>query len=79
MSISLIFWYNEIAKSNIPKENKLMDEMILFVFYDINNFCKELKKYFEHYLITTDGESSSFDPPCGISLSEIMTVCVFFH
>ena len=56
-----------------------MDEMIISVFYDIDNFCKELKKYFEHYLIATDGEASSFEPPCGISLSEIMTVCVFFH
>lgn len=53
--------------------------MIISVFYDIDNFCKELKKYFEHYLIATDGEASSFEPPCGISLSEIMTVCVFFH
>ena len=51
--------------------------MIISVFYDIDNFCKELKKYFEHYLIATDGEASSFEPPCGISLSEIMTVCVF--
>lgn len=63
----------------IPEENKLMDEMILSVFYDMDNFCKELKKYFEHYLIATNGETSSFEPPSSISLSEIMTVCVFFH
>ena len=35
----------------ISKENKLMDEIIISVFYDIDNFCKELKKYFEHSLI----------------------------
>ena len=56
-----------------------MDEMILSVFYDIDNFCKELKKYFEHYLIATNGETSSFESLSSISLSEIMTVCVFFH
>ena len=56
-----------------------MDEMIISVFYDIDNFCKELKKYFEHYLIAADGEAASFEPPSAISLSEIMTVCVFFH
>ena len=37
-----------------------MDEIIISVFYDIDNFCKELKKYFEHYLIAADGEAASF-------------------
>lgn len=26
-----------------------MDEIIISIFYDIDNFCKELKKYFEHF------------------------------
>ena len=63
----------------ISKENKLMDEIIISVFYDIDNFCKELKKYFEHSRITIDGKAASLKPPSALSWSEVMTICVFFH
>ena len=62
------------SNPKISKENTPMDEIIISVFYDIDNFCKELKKYFEHYLIAADGEATSFEPPSAMSLSEIMTV-----
>ena len=63
----------------IPKENKLMDEIIISVFYDIDNFCKELKIFFEHSLLPCDENPTSFEPPSALSLSEIMTICVLFH
>lgn len=63
----------------IPKENKLMDEMIISVFYDIDNFCKKLKIFFEHRLLPCDDNATSFEPPSVLSLSEIMTICVLFH
>lgn len=44
-----------------------MDEIIISVFYDIDNFCKELKKYFEHHLIAAKGEAASFEPPSAMS------------
>lgn len=56
-----------------------MDEIILSVFYDIDNFFKELKNSFEHYFIPCSGEIVSFEPLSSISLSEIMTICVCFH
>lgn len=65
--------------SKISKENKLMDEFILSIFYDIDNFCKELKNYFEHYFISCDGKKTSFELLSFLSLSEIMTICVCFH
>ncbi len=33
-----------------------MDEIIISVFYDMDNFCKELKKYFEHNFIPCEGK-----------------------
>lgn len=56
-----------------------MDEIIISVFYDIDNFCIELKKFFEHYIIPCNGKTQSFEPPSALSLSELMTICVMFH
>lgn len=56
-----------------------MDEIIISVFYDIDNFCKELKTFYERSLLPCDGNGASFEPPSGLSLSEIMTICVVFH
>ena len=56
-----------------------MDEFIISVFYDIDNFCKELKNYFEHSFIPCDRKKAFFEPSFSLSLSEIMTICVCFH
>lgn len=56
-----------------------MDEFIISIFYEIDNFCKGLKEHFEHSLISRKEEAVSFEPPSALSLSEIMTICVYFH
>ena len=56
-----------------------MDEIMISVFYDIDNFCKELRAFSEHSLLPCDGKNASFEPPSVLSLSEIMTICVVFH
>ena len=56
-----------------------MDEIIISVFYDIDNFCKKLKLFFERSLLPCDEKGASFEPPSALSLSEIMTICVIFH
>lgn len=56
-----------------------MDEIIISVFYDIDNFCKGLKIFFAHSLLPCDENPTSFEPPSALSLSEIMTICVLFH
>ncbi len=56
-----------------------MDEIIISVFYDIDNFCKELKIFYERCLLPCNGNGASFEPPSRLSLSEVMTVCVIFH
>ena len=50
--------------------------MIISVFYDIDNFCKELKTFFERLLLFCNGKGASFEPPLSLSLSEIITICV---
>jgi hypothetical protein len=40
--------------SKTPKENKLMDEFILSIFYDIDNFCKKFIPYLEQQCLTMD-------------------------
>ena len=65
--------------SKTSKENKLMDEFIISIFYNIDNFCKKLKNYFEHYFIPCDEDKVSFEPPSSLSLSEIMAICICFH
>ncbi len=43
-----------------------MDEFIISVFYEIDNFCKELKEYFKHFLISHKEEAVSFEPPSAV-------------
>ena len=55
-----------------------MDEIMISVFYDIDNFCKELKTFYERNLLPCNGKGASFEPPSALALSEIMTICVVF-
>ena len=56
-----------------------MDELIISIFYKVDNFCKEFKKYFEQHSLTCDGKMVSFEPSRSLSLSEIMTISIGFH
>lgn len=56
-----------------------MDELIISVFYEVDNFCKELNSYFQHYFLSHDGKNISLEVPSSLSLSEIMTICIAFH
>ena len=56
-----------------------MDELIISIFYEVDNFCKELKNYFEQHSFTCDGKKVSFEPSRSLSLSEIMTISIGFH
>lgn len=56
-----------------------MDELIISVFYDVDNFCKELNSYFQHHFLTYDNKNVSLEVPSSLSLSEIMTICIAFH
>ena len=56
-----------------------MDDLIISVFYEIDNFCKEFIPYMEQQCIQTDGSPVSLELPSRLVLSEAMTICAEFH
>ena len=56
-----------------------MDELIISIFYELDNFCKELNSYFEHSMLPCDRKKLRLEPSRSLSLSEIITICVGFH
>lgn len=53
-----------------------MEELLIGIYCDIDDFCKGFEKYWHSHLVT---DGSSIIPKCAMSLSEIMTIVVFFH
>ena len=56
-----------------------MDNLIISIFYELDNFCNELNSYLQHHLISCDKNSLNLQPSRALSLSKIMTICVSFH
>ncbi len=56
-----------------------MDDLIISVFYEIDNFCKEFIPYMEQQCIQTDGKSVPLELPSRLTLSETMTICTVFY
>jgi len=53
-----------------------MEQLLISIFCDVDDFCKAFDEYSKKYLLTN---GSSFAPKCAMSMSEIMTIVVFFH
>ena len=53
-----------------------MEQLLIGIFCDIDEFCKAFEEYWQQHLVT-DGRA--IIPKCSMSLSEIMTIVVFFH
>ena len=56
-----------------------MDDFIISIFYEIDNFCKKFIPYMEQQCIQDDGKPVSLELPSRLSLSEAMTLCAVFH
>ena len=56
-----------------------MDNLIISIFYELDNFCNKLNSYLQHHLISCDKNSLNLQPSRALSLSKIMTICVSFH
>ena len=56
-----------------------MDELIISIFCELDNFCKELNTYFEHFMLPCEKKKLRLEPSRSLSFSEIMTICVVFH
>lgn len=56
-----------------------MDDLIISVFYEIDNFCKEFIPYMEQQCIAPGDGPVSLELPGRLTLSEAMAICVVFH
>lgn len=52
-----------------------MEQLLLAIYCDIDDFCKAFEEYWHKYLLC----DKPVIPKCAMSLSEIMTIVVFFH
>ena len=53
-----------------------MVEQLIAIFCDIDNFCKEYEEYCTHHLLL---DKNQVIPKTSMSMSEIMTITVYFH
>ena len=53
-----------------------MEQLLIGIFCDIDDFCKGFEEYWKKYLLP---DGAPVIPKCSMSLSEIMTIVVFFH
>ncbi len=56
-----------------------MDDLIISVFYEIDNFCKKFIPYMEQQCIQAGDNYISMELPSRLALSEVMAICVVFH
>ena len=56
-----------------------MDDLIISVFYEIDNFCKKFIHYMEKQCIAPGCSLASLELPGRLALSEVMTICTMFH
>lgn len=53
-----------------------MEQLLISIFCDVDDFCKAYDEYSRKYLLP-DGSSPM--PKCTMSMSEVMTIAIFFH
>lgn len=51
-------------------------EQLVAIYCDIDDFCKAFEEYWHKHLLT---DGTPMHPKCAMSLSEIMTIVVYFH
>lgn len=56
-----------------------MDNLIITIFCEIDNFCKEFIPYWEQQCLPMDDNPINLELPSVLTLSEAMTICVVFH
>jgi hypothetical protein len=52
---------------------------LVAIFCELDDFCKELDTYSQHYLLEGDAQKSPRGPACKLAMSEIMTILVMFQ
>jgi hypothetical protein len=68
-----------VESSNTTKPTKeadFMEQLLIELFCDIDDFCKAFEEYWHKHLLT---DGTPVMPKCAMSLAEVMTIVVFFH
>ena len=58
------------------KETDSMENQLIELCYDVDDFCKEFESTWQRYLLPNTTNAS---PTCTTTLSEVMTIGIFFH
>ncbi len=56
-----------------------MDKLIISVFYEVDNFCKEFNSYLKMNSLPTNNKETTLELQSSLSISEVMTICIVFH
>lgn len=67
---------NNLSKKDFKKGSKMI---LTQIFYDVDNFCKDFKKHLDAHSISADLSALVKREQKRMSLSDIMTILVYFH
>lgn len=56
-----------------------MQDLLIKIFYDVDNYCIPLEEYCKNYFLSNDKGSTTFTSSKTLCLSEIMTITIYFH
>ncbi|RMD04387.1 IS982 family transposase [Clostridium autoethanogenum] len=56
-----------------------MQDLLIKIFYDVDNYCIPLEKYCKNYFLSSDKGRNTFTSSKTLCLSEIMTITIYFH
>lgn len=56
-----------------------MQDLLIKIFYDVDNYCILLEEYCKNYFLSSDKGKTTFISSKTLCLSEIMTITIYFH
>jgi len=57
-----------------------MQNLLVEIFYDVDNFCIDFENYCRSYFLTENNDSNfAMIKSKTLSLSEVMTITIYFH
>jgi hypothetical protein len=56
-----------------------MQELLTAIYCDVDDFCKDFENYCKPHFLEKNIDKSKFFPKSQMSLSEVMTILIYFH
>lgn len=57
----------------------ITEDKVIEIFCQVDDFCKEFKRAFEHHQLSKDNSKQTRNKPCKLSESEVITILILFH